>query len=251
MRLPRVSFYRACAIFLLCAATAMVSPAQTLTDLASFDYTDGALPEFESLVQGTDGNFYGTTFLGGANQNSGTVFQITPEGTLTTLYNFCAQANCIDGAKPYAGLVQATNGNFYGTTEVGGANGAGTVFKITSGGALTTLYSFCVPQPPPFSNCADGAFPFAGLIQGTNGDLYGTTEGGGADGVGTVFEISLAGKLTTLHTFAPNCNPISCADGAYPYAGLIQGTNGSFYGTTVGGGAVSNGTVFKITAGAR
>src|ERR1022692_482529 len=105
----------------------------------------------------------------------GTVFKIAPSGTLTTLYSFCAQSACTDGANPVAGLVQATNGDFYGTTENGGAYGYGTVFRITGGGALTTLYSFCAQ-----SGCTDGQNPHAGPVQATNGDLYGTTENGGA-----------------------------------------------------------------------
>ena len=102
----------------------------------------------------------------------GTVFKITPSGTLTTLHSF----DGTDGANPYAGLVQATDGNFYGTTSSGGANGDGTVFKITPSGTLTTLYSFCSQ-----SGCTDGANPDAGLVQATNGNFYGTTLDGGAE----------------------------------------------------------------------
>jgi len=242
MRLHRVFLDRACVVLLLWAATTIVSPAQTFTTQASFDYADGALPELMSLVQGTDGNFYGTTLAGGANQNSGTVFKITSGGTLTTLYNFCSETNCADGSYPYAGLVQATDGNFYGTTDGGGAHGAGTVFKITPGGPLTTLYSFC-SQPL----CFDGANPYAGLIQATDGNFYGTTESGGI-GSGTVFEISPAGALTTLHVFAPECSQGSCTEGAYPFAPLVEATNGNFYGTTYGGGATENGTIFELTS---
>jgi uncharacterized repeat protein (TIGR03803 family) len=158
---------RAYAVLALCAMTAVALPAQTFTTLFSFGGTDGGSPE-AVLVQGTDGNFHGTTY-------DGTVFKITPGGTLTTLYSFCAQSACTDGANPVAGLVQATNGDFYGTTENGGAYGYGTVFRITGGGALTTLYSFCAQ-----SGCTDGQNPHAGLVQATNGDLYGTTENGGA-----------------------------------------------------------------------
>jgi uncharacterized repeat protein (TIGR03803 family) len=141
---------RAYVVFVLCAATAIVLPAQTFTTLHSFDVTDGVNPG--GLVQATNGDLYGTTVGGGAYGN-GTVFRITPSGTLTTLYSFCAQSGCTDGANPVAGLVQATNGDFYGTTIGGGANnnsctyntegGCGTVFKITPSGTLTTLYSFC------------------------------------------------------------------------------------------------------------
>ena len=250
----------AVAAVLLLFAAGPVS-AKTFTTLTSFNGTDGSNPSFGALVQGTDGNFYGTTRAGGAN-GQGTVFKITPAGVLTTLYSFCSfmnsQGTCTDGNDPYGGLVQGTNGNFYGTTFYGGASGYGTVFKITSAGALTTLYSFCSQ-----TNCTDGRYPWAGLIQAANGGFYGTTYGGavsGADcpiGCGTIFEITPAGRLTTLYTF---CSQANCTDGTGPAAGLMQGANGNFYGTTVGGGANSLnnneictdapgcGTVFEITA---
>jgi uncharacterized repeat protein (TIGR03803 family) len=207
------------------------------------------------LVQATNGNFYGTTQGGGAN-NDGTVFEVSAVGKLTTLYSFCSQSGCTDGASPAAGVVQATNGNFYGTTREGGAgnacagSGCGTIFEITPGGKLTTLHSFCSQV-----NCADGVAPDAGLIQATNGNFYGTTGGigypeAGAYYNGTIFEITPAGKLTTLYTF---CSQGDCIDGTYPYAGLVQATNGNFYGTTSSGGAYvdcngsSCGTVFEIT----
>ncbi len=153
------------------------------TRLHSFDTTDGAYP-YAALIQASDGNFYGTTKLGGAN-GAGTVFRITPAGTLTSLYSFCAQAGCIDGKTPVAGLTQATDGNFYGTTELGGANGAGTIFQLTSGGTLTTLYSFCA-QP----SCVDGGNPVSGLLQATDGNLYGAASVGGADNDGTIFSLA-------------------------------------------------------------
>jgi uncharacterized repeat protein (TIGR03803 family) len=246
---------RAYAVLALFATTAIALPAQTFTTLHSFDATDGQGP-VAGLVQATNGDFYGTTYYGGANEQCmsggapigcGTVFKMTPSGTLTTLYSFCSQSGCTDGETPWAGLVQATNGDFYGTTEFGGANagtyggGAGTVFKITPSGTLTTLYSFCSQ-----SACTDGEYPMAGLVQATNGDLYGTTEAGGYSlgslSFGTVFKITPGGTLTTLYDFGvPNFS------GVYPYAGLIQATNGNFYGTTDEGGFPGFGTVFKIT----
>src|ERR1039457_4779264 len=198
--------------------------------------TDGVLPE-AALVQATSGDFYGTTNDGGLSY--GTVFRITPGGTLTTLYRFCSQSGCRDGSNPFAGLVQTANGDFYGTARNGGANAVGTVFEITPSGALTTLYSFCSE-----SGCADGANPVAGLVQATNGNLYGTTlAGGGATNGGTVFEITPSGRLTTLYTF---CSQSGCTDGSNPLAGLVEATNGDLYGTTTGGGASDLGTVFKI-----
>jgi uncharacterized repeat protein (TIGR03803 family) len=162
---------RAYAIFVLCAMTALALPAQTFTTRYSFDGRNGALPS-AALVQATNGDLYGTTDRGGANDD-GTVFKITPSGTLTTVYNFCSQSGCMDG------LIQTANGDFYGTTYHGGASslcdtGCGTVFKITPAGTLTTLYSFCSQ-----SGCPDGWFPAAGLVQATTGDFYGTTVYGG------------------------------------------------------------------------
>lgn len=160
-----------CALFLFFTVIAIASPAQTFKTLIDFDRTtNGADPVYPSVVQSTDGEFYGTTLAGGAN-DAGTVFKITSGGKLTTLHSFCSQANCADGARPYAGLIQARDGNFYGTTFSGGADGvSGTVFKITPGGKLTTLHSF---------DRTDGAFPLAALVQATSGYFYGTTSGGG------------------------------------------------------------------------
>ena len=228
------------AVLVLAVITVQLAQAQTFTTLHEFDGTDGSNP-YAGLVQATDGNLYGTTSEGGANNNSsctgdtvgcGTFFKITPSGTLTTLYSFCAQSNCTDGAGPTAGLVQATNGNFYGTAFSGGANGDGTVFEITPAGVLTTLHSF---------DGTDGENPEGSLIQTVNGNFYGTTSGGGTSGTGTVFEITPKGTLTTLHIFCQG----DCTDGAGPKGALVQAVNGNFYGTTSGG--VSSGTVFEIT----
>jgi uncharacterized repeat protein (TIGR03803 family) len=228
---------KACGIFLLWVTAAIALPAQTLTTLHSFDNTDGASP-VAGMIQHTHGDLYGTASAGGAS-GGGTIFKITTSGMLTTSYSFCSQSNCTDGANPVAALTQGTDGNPYGTTSYGGANGAGTVFRITDG-TLTTLYSFCSQL-----NCTDGEVPRAGLVQGTDGNFYGTTSGGGVGQYyGTVFKITPGGVLTTLYTF---CSQLNCADGAQPEAALVQGTDGNFYGTTVGGGNGSWGTIFKIT----
>jgi uncharacterized repeat protein (TIGR03803 family) len=157
----------------------------TLNTLYSFTGGgDGANPA-AGLVQGADGNFYGTAEYGGTN-DSGTVFKIMTNGTLSTLYSFTGGG---DGANPAAGLVQGTDGNFYGTTEYGGAykdqsgDTFGTVFKITSGGTLTTVYSF--------TGGSNGAYPNSALVQGTDGNFYGTTSAGGAHGDGAIFRLSL------------------------------------------------------------
>lgn len=238
---------RVYALFLVCVTTAIASPAQTFTNLLSFDGTDGALP-YAGLVQGTNGNFYGTTYNGGA-YGYGTVFEITAAGKLTTLYSFCPGEICTDGQYPEAGLVQATNGNFYGTTLSGGPNGDGNIFEITPSGRLTSIYLFC----PQVSICPDGSAPYAGLVQASNGRLYGATTAGGIGncaqgGCGTIFEISLSGALTTLYSF---CSVVDsqgyCADGSTPFAGPVQAANGNFYGTTELGGAYNQGTFFEMT----
>jgi uncharacterized repeat protein (TIGR03803 family) len=117
----------------------------------------------------------------------GSVFQLTPEGTLTTLHSFCTQSpNCADGASPYARLIQAADENFYSTTYSNGPQGGGTIFKIAASGTLTTLHSFCARR-----NCKDGASPAAGLVQGTNGIFYGTTGNDGLHGDGTAFRLDV------------------------------------------------------------
>jgi uncharacterized repeat protein (TIGR03803 family) len=237
-------------VLVLVVITFPAAQAQTLTTLHSFDGTDGT-DATSVLIQATDGNFYGTMYGGGANScivggrsiGCGTVFKITPSGKLTTLYNFCSQGGCTDGESPGGPLIQATNGDFYGTTVGGGANSAGTVFKITPSGKLTVLYSFCPP-----SSCS-GSEPWASLIQSPNGDFYGTTFTGGATDYGTVFKITPNGTLTTLYSF---CSQNDCADGLYPVAEVVQGSNGGLYGATPDGGTNGDyGTVFKIMPGGK
>ena len=161
----------------------------------------------------------------------------------TNLYSFGSvqdtNGNALDGSNPVAGLVQGSDGYFYGTTQYGGTNGAGTVFKITANGALTSLYSF--------TGGNDGYIPEAGLVPGSDGYLYGTTTGGGAygshyGGYGTVFRISADGLLTTLYSFSGG------NDGNFPQAGLFQGSDGCFYGTDQYGGTNGWGTLFKISS---
>lgn len=236
---------RAHALFIFCTFAALATHAQTLSTLAVFDGTNGNDP-LAGVIQATDGNFYGTTNFGGTGAGCaggpgcGTAYAVTTSGALTVIYNFCAQGGCPDGSSPQAALIQASDGNFYGTTLQGGANNLGTVFSLTTGGLLTTLYSFCA-QP----NCTDGQSPVAGLLQATDGNFYGTTQSGGANGAGVVFKITPAGAYTDLYDF---CAQANCADGSNPAAGLIQGRDGNFYGTTsAGGGANDDGVIFKIT----
>jgi uncharacterized repeat protein (TIGR03803 family) len=208
-------------------------------------YTFPGSTPYADVIQGLDGNLYGTTTSGGAN-GEGTVYKLTPSGTLTTIYSFCSLANCADGAEPETPLVLGTDGNFYGTTVSGGTGttycglGCGTVFMLTPNGLLTTLHDFCSEAP-----CDDGSQPAAGLVQGADGNFYGTTpENGGTNRQGTVYRISTTGTLTTLYAF---CAQNNCADGETPRSALIQGTNGQFYGTTEGGGANGYGEIFEIT----
>ncbi len=231
-----------------------MTPAGTLTTLHTFcalisSCPDGAWPTAR-LVQGRDGNFYGTTSSGGTGfENSGgTVFKLTSTGTLTTLYSFCSETNCTDGYDPWAGLVQASNGDFYGITYQGGTSqtcygGCGTIFRITRAGTLTTVYNFCSE-----ANCADGTNPIAGLIQARDGNLYGTTLQGGANGSGTIFKMSPSGSFSVFYTF---CSESYCTDGGTPYAPLLQASNGNFYGTTNFGGATGQGVIFEITPAAK
>jgi len=229
-----------------CGTIFKIGPAGKFTTLYNFctlaNCSDGDEP-FAGLAQGGNGNFYGTTALGGLN-NEGTIFEITPTGTLTTLYSFCALATCADGEEPSAGLVQGRNGEFYGEASAGGTSGCGTIFKITPKGPLTTLFSF---------DFTHGCGPMGGLIQAASGDFYGVTVTGGSgfnceiDGnCGTVFKMSPEGTLTTLYNFCAS----DCTDGAEPFGPLVQGTDGNFYGTTYGypsSGPANVGTIFKIT----
>jgi uncharacterized repeat protein (TIGR03803 family) len=209
---------------------------QTLTSLYSFSRSDGGQP-VSGLVQGNDGNFYGTTTYGGPSTNCpfgcGTVFQISLSGTLTNLHLFSGYPS--DGGYPYAVLVQGSDGSFYGTTESGGANNSGTVFRISPSGSFTNLHFF---------SGSDGGLPVAGLVQGSDGNFYGTTEGGGANNDGTVFQISPSGTFTNLHSFSGYPS-----DGGHPYAPLLQGSDGNFYGTTYSGGTSNLGSAFRISPG--
>ena len=231
-----------------------ITPAGVLTTMYSFCFPnscpDGGYP-YGGLFLATDGAFYGTTYVGGAatSGQEGTIFKITPTGAVTALYSFCPQATeCQDGSAAMGGLVQADDGDFYGTSSAGGAHmnwdkglgNYGTVFKITAAGRFTTLYSFGTA-----TGFTDGAGPRAGLVQASDGNFYGTTYLAGAHGnYGTIFKITAGGNLTTLYSF---CAASGCADGANPTAPLIQATDGNLYGTTYFGGANNGGTIFRIT----
>jgi uncharacterized repeat protein (TIGR03803 family) len=212
------------------------------------------------LVQATDGNFYGTTQIGGAHPNSdgggGTVFKITPGGVFTVLYSFCSRPSCTDGEAPLGGVIQAADGDLYGTTSAGGPvtkacppapAGCGTVFKITTAGAFTNLHDFNL-----------GIDPAADVVQASDGNFYGTTRWGGRgtqcgslgpSGCGTVYKMKPGGFTTVLYNF---CTQTGCPDGAQPASPLIQATDGNFYSTAWFGGEGAGpgaGTVFKIIPG--
>jgi uncharacterized repeat protein (TIGR03803 family) len=228
-----------------------ISTNGTMTTLYSFgDGNDGGNPT-AGLFQGKDGYFYGTTYgnLYTYGPSFGTVFKVSTNGALSTLYSFSGGN---DGGNPSAGLVQGSDGNFYGTTEYGGqtnynyydnfdgVDGYGTVFKISTNGALTTLYAFGTVTDYD-GDPLDGANPYAALVQGSDGYFYGTTSDLSGFGAGTVFKISTNGALTTLYSFTGG------NDGAQHYAGLVQGSDGSYYGTTSSGGEGRAGTVFRLT----
>jgi len=199
-----------------------------VTLLHSFSGSDGGSPT-AGLIEASDGNFYGTTSQGGTSSTCsggcGTVFRMDALGSVTVLHSFSGS----DGMSPYASLIKASDGNFYGTTSGGGAPWKGTIFKIDPTGNLTVLHSFSGP---------DGVSPYVSLIQASDGNFYGTTSGGGPQGLGTVFKMDASGNVTVLHYF-------SGSDGTEPLRGVIQGTDRNLYGTTSGGG-VGFGVVFRL-----
>ncbi len=208
-------------------AVLQITPAGTFAVLYSFKGTDGSQPA-GGLTLGTDGNFYGTTAAGGAH-SSGTIFKITSTGTPTVLYSFNSST---DGSNPVAPPIQGTDGNWYGTTSLSGPHGVGTVYRLTSTGTFTTLYSF---------DTTHGSEPSAPLVQGSDGNFYGTTTFGGTSSGGVVFRITPAGALTVLFNF-------DTTHGRLPRSPLVQGLDGNFYGTTQSGGTSASGVTFKITS---
>ena len=215
-----------------------VTPEGNLTTL--YDFSGESFDAYPSAspIQASDGNFYGTG-AGDFNGNGGTVYKMTPSGHETTLFTF----DRTDGAAPVDPLIQATDGNFYGTTDTGGASGrceqygCGTVFKLTPKGVHTILHSFNVQN-------FDAYYPIAPVIEGSDGDLYGTAPRGGPKGHGVVFKISRTGKYAIIHSF-------DGVDGETPQTGLVLATDGNFYGTTEGGGTSDVGVIFRISPGGR
>jgi len=191
----------------------------------------GAIPE-AALLQGIDGNFYGTTTSGGASGN-GTVFRMTPTGSLTTLVDFTYNGSSYTGGEPKGRLIQSADGNLYGTTSGGGIYGRGTVFSISSTGNFTTLMEF------PGDELNLGAEPVSGLMQAADGNFYGTTAYGGESDFGTVFRMTPSGTFTTLAEF-------TTAEDGKPTSELIQGSDGNLYGTTSGGLETGAGIVYRL-----
>jgi uncharacterized repeat protein (TIGR03803 family) len=222
-----------------------MAPGGAFTTLYSFcesldqgTCVDGA-DDISGLVQAPNGELYGTATDGGTaapgTVGDGTIFQISPSGKFSVLYNFCIQTNCADGAQPQFGVIVGPDGNLYGTTATGGVLNFGTFFTITPSGHLTTLYSFC-----SIKFCPDGTDP-QGIVLASDGNFYGTTAGGG-DNYGTIFQMTPAGVLTTLHTF-------DFTDGGGVGTALMQDTSGAFYGTSFQGGNVASGpygTLFRL-----
>ncbi|MGO4880631.1 MAG: choice-of-anchor tandem repeat GloVer-containing protein [Bryobacteraceae bacterium] len=220
-----------------------LSPSGQLKTLYSFcpqsGCPDGYRPS-RALVQDSQWNFYGTARNGGAN-GQGTLWERTRKGQMITLYSFCSQPLCTDGATPVT-VVLASDGSLYGITTYGGAFNYGTFFKMSPGGQPVVLHSFCA-----LSDCIDGAGPIS-LIEGTDGNFYGFTEKAQGHNNGTVFKITPDGVLTTLQTL---CQDGVCADGAMTSVpSLVEHTSGVFYGTVgKGGNSTSDGTLFSLSVG--
>lgn len=251
IRSVELSSKRLCIVLAICVVAVITASAQTFTTLVNFNTTDGNEPGYVALIQGTDGAFYGTTISGGRFL-SGTVFRVTADGELTTLYSFCAETNCADGMSPFAGVTLAGDGNFYGTTDKGGISEycCGTVFKLSPHGEITTLYSFCTDTE--YAGCPPQPDMVTSLLQASSGSFYGTT-GESVCGpyephslCGTVFKITSDGVFTTLHSF-----PEFQGETANP-SSLIQAADTALYGTTSIGGGSSHcpggcGTIFKMS----
>lgn len=265
-------------VFVFVLLAFQTSPAQVITDILDFNGTNGAEPFYGNLAQGRDGKLYGTTYLGGANQD-GTVYRLNPANNF---YSILHSFDGTDGSNPGAGLTLASDGNFYGTTEGGGSNQLGVLYKINPNGTYTVLHNFeggsdgSYPFGPPieasdgnlygvtsgfnseaptlyqytrsgvynvlfnFDSATTGSIAY-GLIQGSDNLLYVTSEMGGPNNCGTITKFTLTGTVKAVHSF--NCKN----GGKFPYATLIQATDGNYYGTTQAGGSYQ-GVVYRINA---
>jgi uncharacterized repeat protein (TIGR03803 family) len=223
--------------------------AQVFTTLVNLNGANGATPMYMTMIEANDGNLYGTTIAGGAN-SEGVLFQMTLNGQLKIVYSFCSRAHCSDGEQPYGGVIQGTDGNLYGTTAYGGFrfHPFGTVFKATLSGQLTVLHMFCAGGPVR-GHCTDGSLPLDAPVEGQNGQFYLTTNGSlpmdsGSDS--TAVRTSSSGSLTVLCADREGCQ--AAGDLRETVSSLIQAKDGSFYGTA-GYGYQGNGTIFRIKSG--
>ncbi len=272
MKRIRKTLFATCALALWLAVP-QARAGVAFTNLVFFTYTNAPnygwnniiyLGHTSALVEGNDGSFYGTTVAGGTVYESnsspptygfGTLFKVSPAGGFTSLHSFGSVDG--DGRGPEGNLTKGLDGNIYGTTDGGGSLpfvGQGTIFKVSTGGTLTTLYSFGhdMAGDPDLNNVytnSDGGTPIAGIIQGRDGNFYGTTKGGGARDGGTVFQFKPDGTLITLFTFPYYSDASYVTNGNGPLSELAEGDDGAFYGTTFWGGANGAGTIFRITSG--
>jgi len=204
------------------------TPSGTFTTLYQFgNSSDYGI--IAPLIQGANGNLYGTAYYG--TNNCGSIFEITTSGALVTQFSF----NCGGVSNPSGPLMQASDGNFYGTTYTGSGEIGGSVFRMTSKGAVTVLHTFS-------DDGGEGRLPAGGLVQATDGNLYGTTKFGGNDNFGTVYQITTSGVFTQLYSF-------TSPTGEYPTGSLLQDTNGLLYGTAEQGGAHGYGAVYSLNMG--
>jgi uncharacterized repeat protein (TIGR03803 family) len=218
-----------------------MTPAGVITILHNFEdgtVTDDGGEPAAALVQGRDGNFYGTTQLGGSGAG-GTVFQMTPSGTLSILHNFVDGSVTNDGQNPVTPLIQASDGYLYGTTTAGGSAHDGAIFRLTPLVPLTIVHSF-----GDGSVTNDGKEPYAGLFQGSDGNFYGTTFAGGSATEGTVFEMTPSFVVTILHSFDDGS---VTNDGENPTEPLMQASDGNFYGTTPSDSLEGEGSLYEVT----
>lgn len=243
-RRPLVSLLVSLAGALLYASTATAVPLASnvigvyafggavVNDFLTGVATTGGINVRGELLLANDGNLYVATSAGGAG-SVGAIERITPSGTAVVMHSLVGGTT--EGIAPYAGLIQASDGNLYGTTYLGGTGSAGTVYRIGLDGTFATLFNFTSQSNGPY-------YPYTSLVQGPDGALYGTTLKGGTSNMGTVFRLTLAGTMTVMHNF-------SGPDGDSPEGALIFGVDGALYGTTLIGGANDRGVIYKITTG--
>lgn len=229
-----LGFAFACAAFTF--SLTVCAQAQTLNYFSNFNGSNGWEP-YSSVIQATDGNFYGTA-TNGIYGHGGNVFRMTPGGEITSIYKFCSQPNCADGGFPTSAPILGSDGNLYGVTYSGGdgSGGDGVVYKMTLGGEITILHTFCF-------GCKDGSGP-NGMILASDGNFYGTTNYGGTAGVGTIFKITPTGDYNLLYSI---CSQTNCTDGSYSLFPPVEGDDGNFYGTTAQGGTLGGGVIWKLT----